>query len=132
MTPDTLTRSAAIVLLAGTMLACAIEVGRLGKTSEPTVVQTRDTDDPLTRELARCKALGNDAANDAACKAAWKKSQERFLKSEKPDQGRANELFPATNNSPAPNSKQKLFFDRAPQTPLFGSGAGPNTDPEGR
>ena len=132
MTPETLTRSAAIVLLAGTVLACAVELGSLGNTPEPSVVTTGTTNDPLARELARCKALGGGAADDAACKSAWKESRERFLKGEKPERQRANNLFPSTNPPSSPNTKQKLFLDRVPSTPPLGNGERPATDPKGR
>jgi conjugative transfer region protein TrbK len=132
MNPASITPVAAIVLLAGTMLACAIELGRLGGTSEPSVVPTSDTNEPFARELARCKALGSDAVNDAACRAAWKESRERFLKGAKPDQRRAIDPFRSTTDGAAPNTRQKLFLDRAPSTPPSGGAARPSTDREGR
>lgn len=134
MSPETtLTRSAAIVLLAGTVLACAVELGRLGNTPEQSAVSTANADDPLTRDLARCKALGDGAADDAGCKSAWKESRERFLKGEKLERHRANDLFPSTNPPSSPNMKQKLFLDRAPSAPpLVGGGERPATDPERR
>jgi conjugative transfer region protein TrbK len=132
MNPETLTRSAAIVLLAGTVLACAVELGRLGNTSEPSAVTATNADDPLTRELTRCKALRERAADDAGCKSAWKESRERFLKGEKPERHRANDLFPSTNPPLSPNTKQKLFLDRVPSAPPLGSGERPAANPERR
>jgi conjugative transfer region protein TrbK len=114
------------------VLACAVELGRLGNTSEPSVGTTGTTDDPLTRELARCKALGDGAAQDAACKSAWKESRERFLKGEKPERQRANDLFPSTNPPSSPNTKQKLFLDRVPSAPPLGGAEKPTTDLERR
>jgi conjugative transfer region protein TrbK len=35
--------------------------------------------DPLARELARCRAIGLAAADDADCKAAWAENRRRFF-----------------------------------------------------
>ena len=72
-------RIAAVVLLTGTIVACAVEVARLGRASDPQPSSMREISDPMAVELARCKALGPEAANDQACKSAWGKSRERFL-----------------------------------------------------
>jgi conjugative transfer region protein TrbK len=37
------------------------------------------TADPLARELERCRELGDKAAGDTRCDAAWRESQRRFL-----------------------------------------------------
>jgi conjugative transfer region protein TrbK len=41
--------------------------------------------DPLARELARCRAIGLAAADDANCKAAWAENRRRFFGSSAPD-----------------------------------------------
>ena len=41
--------------------------------------------DPLARELARCRAIGLAAADDAECKAAWAENRRRFFGSSAPD-----------------------------------------------
>lgn len=41
--------------------------------------------DPLSRELARCRAISLAAANDADCKAAWAENRRRFFGSSAPD-----------------------------------------------
>ena len=35
--------------------------------------------DPLANELARCRAIGMAAVEDAACKAAWAENRRRFF-----------------------------------------------------
>jgi conjugative transfer region protein TrbK len=35
--------------------------------------------DPLANELARCRAIGMAALEDAACKAAWAENRRRFF-----------------------------------------------------
>jgi conjugative transfer region protein TrbK len=41
--------------------------------------------DPLGRELARCRAIGLAAADDANCKAAWAENRRRFFGSSASD-----------------------------------------------
>jgi conjugative transfer region protein TrbK len=41
--------------------------------------------DPLGRELARCRAIGLAAADDADCKAAWAENRRRFFGSSAPE-----------------------------------------------
>ena len=41
--------------------------------------------DPLGRELARCRAIGLAAADDADCEAAWAENRRRFFGSPAPD-----------------------------------------------
>jgi conjugative transfer region protein TrbK len=41
--------------------------------------------DPLARELARCRAIGLAAGDDADCKAAWAENRRRFFGSSAPD-----------------------------------------------
>ena len=50
---------------------------------------TAAAEDPLARELARCRAIGMAAKDDAACAAAWAENQRRFFDYSllSPDQG---------------------------------------------
>ena len=59
-----------------------------------------DNMDPLANELSRCKALGVEAAHDAACKAVWAQNRSRFLAPSAPYQDRSIQLFPATPDVP--------------------------------
>jgi conjugative transfer region protein TrbK len=88
MDPTIIARAAAIVLLAGTVLACAVELARQDLTSASSLPAVDDKMDRLVGELARCKALGDDAAHDAACKAAWAQHRARFLAPRAPHQER--------------------------------------------
>ena len=87
-------RVAAVVVLAGALLACAIDVARLHKDSASSHASAAGQNDPLAGELARCKSLGSEAANDAACKDAWAKSRERFFTPTRPYQGYPTDPFP--------------------------------------
>ena len=71
MDPKTIAKTAAVVLLVGAVLACALELAQRDRTLKPSTTAADDNMDPLANELSRCKALGAEAANDAACKAAW-------------------------------------------------------------
>jgi conjugative transfer region protein TrbK len=121
MDPKTVVRAAAVVSLAGTVLACAIDVARFHRTSEHAAELKQDGDDPLRAELARCKALKADAANDSGCKAAWATSRERFLAPGATYQGRTIDPFPGTPDGPSSNAQQKLFSDRGPKRDTGGT-----------
>jgi conjugative transfer region protein TrbK len=54
--------------------------------------------DPLTRELARCQAIGSTANNDAHCEAAWAENRRRFFTY--PSLGPAT---PSSHATPQPN-----------------------------
>ena len=71
MDPKTIAKTAAVVLLVGAVLACALEWAQRDRTLKPSTTTAYDNMDPLADELSRCKALGAEAANDVACKAAW-------------------------------------------------------------
>jgi hypothetical protein len=88
--------------------------------------------DPLAAELARCKALGAEAANDDACNRAWAKNRERFFTPGAPYQGRPVDPFPATPDSPPPNPPPKIHLDRAPSAAPPHAGSAPGTGSEGR
>jgi conjugative transfer region protein TrbK len=129
MDPKVLARAAAVILLAGTMLACAVELAQRDLTSQPSAPTTDDKMDPLAGELARCKALGAEAGHDAACNAAWAQNRARFLAPGTPYQDRSVDLFPATPD--VPKETPKIHLDRAPSTPQS-DGSTPGSDPEGR
>ena len=121
MDPKTVVRAAAVACLAASVLDCAIDVARFHRTSEHAVELKQDSDDPLTAELARCKALKADTANDSGCKAAWAKSRARFLAPGAAYQGRTIDPFPATPDGPSSNAQQKLFSDRGPKRDAGGT-----------
>jgi conjugative transfer region protein TrbK len=128
MDPKIIARTAAVVVLAGTVLACAVELARLDRTSESSAPVAHGTMDLLAGELARCKTLGAEAAHDAACKVAWAQNRARFL-APATRQDRSIELFPATPD--APRASPKIHPDRAPSAPQP-DGSTPGTDSAGR
>jgi len=111
MDPKTLTRAVAFVLLAATLLACAVEAARLGRNSESPVPSPEPKADPLAAEFARCKALGPEAANDVTCKGVWSRNRERFFA---PTTGQPNSTKPETS--------PKIHVDRVPSFPLPNAG----------
>jgi len=129
MDPKIIARAAAVILLGGAVLACALELAWQGRTLEPSTPTAHDNMDPLANELARCKALGAEAAHDAACKAVWAQNRARFLAPGAPYQDRSIQLFPAAPD--VPKAVPKIHLDRAPSTPQSDVRT-PSTGPEGR
>jgi len=127
MDPKIIARAAAVILLAGAVLACALELARQGPTLEPSAPAAQDNMH-LADELSRCKALGAEAAHDAACKAAWAQNRAHFLAPSAPHQDRSIQLSPATPD--APEGVPKIHLDRAPSTPQSDVGT-PGTDLKG-
>ena len=128
MDPKIIARAAAVIQLAGAVLACALELARQGPTLEPSAPAAQDNMH-LADELSRCEALGAEAAHDAACKAAWAQNRARFLAPVAPYQDRSIQLFPAAPD--VPKAVPKIHLDRAPSTPQS-DGSTPSTGPEGR
>ena len=129
MDPKIIARAAAGILLGGAVLACALELAWQGRTLESSLPAAHDNMDPLANELARCKALGAEAAHDAACKAVWAQNRARFLAPSAPYQDRSIQLFPATPD--VPRAIPKIDLDRAPSTPQS-DGSTPSTGSKGR
>ena len=129
MDPKIIARATALILLGGTLLACAVELARQDRTLESSLPAADDNMDLLANELARCKALDAEAAHDAACKAAWAQNRARFLAPGTPYQDRPIELFPAAPD--VPKAVPKIHFDGASSTPQS-DGSTPGMDPEGR
>jgi conjugative transfer region protein TrbK len=126
MDPKIIARAAAVIQLAGAVLACALELARQGPTLEPSAPAAQDNMH-LADELSRCKALGAEAAHDAACKAAWAQNRAHFLAPSAPH--RSIQLSPATPDEP--KAPPKIYLDRAPSTPQPG-GSTPGIHSEGR
>ena len=129
MNPMIIARTAAVVVLAGAVLACALEWAQRNRTPGPSTATAHDNMDPLADELSRCKALGAEAANDAACKIAWSQNRARFLARSAPYPDRSIELFPATPDMP--QGVPKIHRHRLPSTPQS-DGSRLDINPEGR
>lgn len=95
-------RGVAYVVLAVALLVTAIELNNR-QYQQPGILDSTPSPaaDEFDAELARCKALGTEAANDANCKAVWQASRERFLNGNKPYQDRAPVALPPASNEPA-------------------------------
>jgi conjugative transfer region protein TrbK len=92
---NSLGRIIAYVALAGALFATAIT---LNDRRYPTVDAPGRSAAPSARdaELARCKAIGTAAAEDAGCKAAWEANRKRFFRSGKLYQDRLTDAVPDT------------------------------------
>src|SRR5262245_56620212 len=129
MNPMILARTAAVVVLAGAVLACALEWAQRNRTPAPSTATAHDNTDPLADERSRCKALGAEAANDAACKVAWSQNRARILAPSAPYPDPSIELFPATPDMP--QGVPKIHRNRLPSTRQSDSSR-LATNPEGR
>lgn len=98
MNVKVLIRGVAYVVLAVALLATAVALNN-GQYQPAGTLQAEPSPatDKLDAELARCKALGTEAANDAGCKAAWQASRDRFLNSKKRYRNRVTDSGPAAS-----------------------------------
>jgi conjugative transfer region protein TrbK len=92
-------RGVAYVVLAVALLATAIALNT-GQYQPAGTLQAEPSSATgnLDAELARCKALGTEAANDAGCKAVWQASRDHFLNSKKLYRDRVTDSGPAASN----------------------------------
>ncbi|MCB9942788.1 MAG: putative entry exclusion protein TrbK-alt [Geminicoccaceae bacterium] len=75
-----LARIGAVIFVALAITATAIEMSREDEPSAPRPASAlQPTADPLRERLRRCQQLGEAAASDADCLAAWAQSRDRFL-----------------------------------------------------
>ncbi len=75
-----LARLAAVVFIAIAVTATAIDMVRKEEPSASRPASAlQPPPDPLRETLRRCQRLGEAAANDADCLAAWAESRDRFL-----------------------------------------------------
>jgi conjugative transfer region protein TrbK len=110
-------RGVAYLVLAVAFLATAIALNNR-QYQQAVILQAEpsSTIDNLSAGLARCKALGTEAANDTGCKAAWQASRERFLNAKKPYQDHAPYSLPAASNAnEAAGGRPSSPSDRAGQ-----------------
>ena len=70
----------AVVFVAIAVTATAIDMARKDEPSAPPPAPAfQPPTDPLRETLRRCQQLGEAAASDADCLAAWAESRDRFL-----------------------------------------------------
>ncbi|MDK8874658.1 putative entry exclusion protein TrbK-alt [Paracoccus sp. SSJ] len=75
-----LARLGAVVFVAIAVTATAIDMARKDEPSAPPPAPAfQPPADPLRETLRRCQQLGDAAASDADCLAAWAQSRDRFL-----------------------------------------------------
>ena len=75
-----LARLGAVVFVAIALTVTAIDMARKDEPSAPLPASAlQPPPDPLRASLRRCQQLGEAAASDADCLAAWAESRDRFL-----------------------------------------------------
>ena len=102
----TVSRIAGFVAVAAAIVATSIHLRHdaVSAGAPPGAAAPPVQNDPLARELARCRAISMAAKNDAACEAAWAENRRRFFSGGSPS-GRA--AAPAVNQPPAANSEDE-------------------------
>ena len=117
MDPKIVIRAIAVALLAGSVLACAVEVGRWGTRDTPDS-SASDHSDPSAAELLRCTKLGTQALTDAACQAAWAKNRQHFFGAGRAQPGRRPDIFPASPDTLPTKAPPKTDLGREPSALL--------------
>jgi len=75
-----LARLGAVVFVAIALTVTAIDMARKDEPAAPPAAPAfQPPADPLRESLRRCQRLGEAAASDADCLAAWAQSRDRFL-----------------------------------------------------
>ena len=83
------------------LVAMAVNAARVAaQQSGSTASGPPPVTDPLAKELQRCQALHEQAANDPRCQAASKKATRQFFQPPAPYQPGKVEMFPKTQNQP--------------------------------
>ncbi len=72
-------RAAGCLLVAGTIIAAAVQFHRHGTPQPLPKSSVASRPDPLAAAMARCQTLGMAAENDAGCQATWAENRRRFF-----------------------------------------------------
>ncbi|MFL9827398.1 putative entry exclusion protein TrbK-alt [Rhodoplanes sp. SY1] len=98
MVAKTLVRVVLVVLAGASVVTAVAVTGRMAEDpAHPTETPAGPAGDPLARELARCKRLRLAEADDAACRAVWAKSQDRFFGSSRSTEAPTGSVPPETS-----------------------------------
>ena len=131
MDPKITIRAIAVALLAGSVLACAVEVGRWG-TGDTSGPLASDRSDPSAAALLRCTKLGTQARTDAACQAAWAKNRQHFFGAGRAQPGHQPDIFPSLPSTLPTKAPPKTELDRAPSALLPNIDTAPGGAQRGR
>ena len=89
-------RAAGYAAVAAAIAATVLHLRQDDAGAAATVRTPSIESDPLAPELARCKAIGMPAKDDAACEAAWAENRRRFF---------SYQSAPSTTTPPAASAK---------------------------
>lgn len=112
-----LVSATAFIALAGVFLAAAVALNdaQISSTRYANNEPSASVTGALDAELARCNAVGPEAANDPVCDAIWEANRKRFFESRKPPS--RTEVPKATPQSPTiPSASPAPAFDESPRT----------------
>ncbi len=124
-----LTRGVAYLALAGALLATAIAMNnRRYPISDASRTEPSPATGALDAELAHCKAIGAEAADDAVCKAIWEANRGRFFEFRKLYQDRVTDVVSAAPDlkEPASPSGRELPKSTPQSAPSTQSSSAPH------
>jgi len=79
LTIPALGRAAGFVLVAAAIVLAVVHVHQNDTPARLLPATTLRGADPVAAEMARCRAIGMDAKDDAACEATWTENRRRFF-----------------------------------------------------
>jgi conjugative transfer region protein TrbK len=102
---STVSRIAGFVAVAAAIVATGIHLRHDAvSVGAPAAAAPSVQNDALARELARCRAIGMAASDDAACAAAWAENRRRFFSGGSPSD---RDAAPAVTQPSAANSEDE-------------------------
>jgi conjugative transfer region protein TrbK len=125
-------RGVAYVALAGALLAAAISWNKY-RATEASTNEPPPSASAFDAEVAHCRAMGADAANDTVCKAAWDANRKRFFESRKLYHDRITAFAPDASDLKEPASTSGGERPRnVPQLPSTRNSDAPDRSPQQR
>jgi conjugative transfer region protein TrbK len=102
----TVSRIAGFVAVAAAVVATSIHLRHdaIGAGAPAGAAVPSEQEGPLARALARCRAIGMAAKDDAACEAAWAENRRRFFSGGSPSD---RDAAPAVTQPSAANSEDE-------------------------
>jgi len=121
--PKMFIRAAAIAAVGAAALAASFQLRGVDQGGDIGILRLHPRwDDPLSFELARCRQIGREAAEDQACLRAWVENRKRFFEPGRPAiTERPAEMVPTTQPAPRTKDPSRLCNGASDCSPLVSS-----------